>query len=562
MQTLKISSAFSAGRAYARRLPPLNPAVSEPAFYNERSDDLELGYDSSDDTDAPALTSDDATAPSSSHPPSPSLSPVEENAYVHIVSSSPLRDSLARLYPRRPMLEEKPGTREDAAAALLSLAFPRVGTSPHVNSFPTPPIQRPDSPTVITSSRTTTSALTSSLISTSLDSAPEKSVAPDHLLVHIDPTQEPGAVICDDVAPSPHGTPLRAFSPLPPSSPFSEDPNDTDEDTEDLRLSQSRPFSPPSRLSSPIFLDALDFGSEPSHHLKPLPPVTGASTAQRALPALLPPQVPTMSPLSSPPSSPFMMAVQFPENPVKRKSADAPVAPVPPRKKRRHTSPDEDEENIPVRTDAATFNVVQKERRRRNRSDGRQPQAAHGRKKHNKQTIYASNDAHDLSADSPSASSSDRSDVTCPHPSLLSLIVEAFALSRATSLGSSALYDSISAQYPALALSSASDSAEVPLSVTALEAVLMWGVARGMFDALRSSGDGLPPTFFYLPSADWDKERRDLYFALGGRGTRTVKRAYKQYYWKPVILPRSGGRVRRSTAEDEVKRGWDVDWEE
>ena len=167
----------------------------------------------------------------------------------------------------------------------------------------------------------------------------------------------------------------------------------------------------------------------------------------------------------------------------------------------------------------------------------------------------------------------ERSDQQCPHPALPSLIVEAFALSRATSLPATALYDAIRASYPALAGSSASTtrSAASPeeqgpptLTQENVEEVLLWGAARGIFELIPSSGDAIPPTFFYIPDADWNTERSGLHSALGGRVARAGKRAYKQYYWKPVVLPRGGGgrSSRRRDQEDEVRRGWEVDWEE
>jgi hypothetical protein len=633
MQALKIGSAYTSRRAFVRCALPAHPAAQESALDNEPYDEFRLDYDSTDDLEPePALTSDDATAPSSSHPPSPSLSPIGASMYVDVMSSSPTHDSFFGHYSRRTTLEEKPGIREDIAAALLSLALPRVGVSPHVNAVSAPPVHRPEP-----ASSTTATAEPPALSLGPTNRPPPKELSPcpcadpnsvvqsaaidlpvegnlsaenagkpdSHLaepltlVEYITPPANrlTSCTTCSrDVSLSDNSefdipaidaatchvpsSPPRAPSPLPPSSPFPEDPDDMEEDMhiEELRLPLSRVRTAPcvsgyimltsiSQLSSPLSRLSTEPRSSPLSVFMDLPEpsceleenFTPAESMTKAHPSLVPDQepthLPTMSPLSSPPSSPHLTAthVLARKNPSKRQRSEDPSTSSLCKRKRKSALPDTDEdvENVPVRADATGAapapTTAQAARRRRNHTGADKRQV---RSKNLKaHATDAIGDARVLPPDP--ALALERSDSGCPHPVLLGLIVEAFALSRATALGTTAIADAIRAAYPA-----------THHDPPAVDAVLAWATPRGLFEAMRSSGDGLPPTFFYLPAADWDRERADTYAALGGRGTRAVKRAYKQYYWKPVVLPRAGGRARRTTTDDEVKRGWDVDWEE
>lgn len=149
MQALRIGSLHRSPGSDDTYMRPVHPAYAarKPAANAEHADILDLEDELEDDYEPePALTSDDATAPSSSRAPSPSLSPVDENAYVDVVTSSPQRDSFLRSYARPATPVTKPDPRdEDVAAVLLSLSFPRVGPSPLVSSVP-PPLRRPESP--------------------------------------------------------------------------------------------------------------------------------------------------------------------------------------------------------------------------------------------------------------------------------------------------------------------------------------------------------------------------------------------------------------------------------
>jgi hypothetical protein len=126
---------------------------------------------------------------------------------------------------------------------------------------------------------------------------------------------------------------------------------------------------------------------------------------------------------------------------------------------------------------------------------------------------------------------------SCPHPALLGILVEAFALSRASSLPLSTL----TRTNPALA--------DYPHTV--ITSTLDWAVRSRILGCVRSSGEALPPSYFYDPATDPDRERGELLRCLMPRaGKRRETMKYKQYYWAPVVVGR--GRTRT----------WDVDWEE
>ena len=126
---------------------------------------------------------------------------------------------------------------------------------------------------------------------------------------------------------------------------------------------------------------------------------------------------------------------------------------------------------------------------------------------------------------------------SCPHPALLGILIEALALSRASSLPVSTL----TRTNPALA--------SYPDGL--VTSTLAWAVRSRILGCVRSSGEALPPSYFYDPAADPDRERGELLRCLMPRaGKRRETMKYKQYYWAPVVVGR--GRTRT----------WDVDWEE
>ncbi|KAH9957852.1 hypothetical protein BGW80DRAFT_1449671 [Lactifluus volemus] len=125
----------------------------------------------------------------------------------------------------------------------------------------------------------------------------------------------------------------------------------------------------------------------------------------------------------------------------------------------------------------------------------------------------------------------------CPHPALLGILLETLALSRASSLPLTALTRTT----PALATYPHAE----------LTSTLAWAVRARILGCVRSSGEALPPSYFYDPAADPDRERGELLQCLMPRaGKRRETMKYKQYYWAPVVVGR--GRTRT----------WDVDWEE
>jgi hypothetical protein len=137
----------------------------------------------------------------------------------------------------------------------------------------------------------------------------------------------------------------------------------------------------------------------------------------------------------------------------------------------------------------------------------------------------------------PNNSDDDDGDQPCPHPALLGTLIEALALSRASSLPLSTL----TRTNPALA--------EYPQAV--LTTTVAWAVRARILGCVRSSGEALPPSYFYDPATDPDRERGELLRCLMPRaGKRRETMKYKQYYWAPVVVGR--GRTRT----------WDVDWEE
>ncbi|KAI0293276.1 hypothetical protein BC826DRAFT_392003 [Russula brevipes] len=128
-------------------------------------------------------------------------------------------------------------------------------------------------------------------------------------------------------------------------------------------------------------------------------------------------------------------------------------------------------------------------------------------------------------------------DQPCPHPTLLGTLIEALALSRASSLPLATLTRTT----PALA--------DYPHAV--LTSTLAWAVRSRILGCVHSSGEALPPSYFYDPATDPDCERGELLRCLMPRaGKRRETMKYKQYYWAPVVVGR--GRTRT----------WDVDWDE
>ncbi|KAI9437561.1 hypothetical protein H4582DRAFT_283083 [Lactarius indigo] len=248
---------------------------------------------------------------------------------------------------------------------------------------------------------------------------------------------------------------------------------------------------------------------------------------------------PASSPLSSPPSSP---------SPEKQRRGIHASSPTPYSAGTKRLSPEEaDDRDVdadadivdpaPTSTSAAPARARSKRRRRDANADDK---PWRDRKK---QVLGPTlpRDSPTTTPSTPSSSPDSDSPEPCPHPALLGLLLETLALSRASSLTQSALERT----NPALAPSSSTSSSAV------LATTLRWAVCARVLGCVRSSGEALPPSYFYDPSMDPDRERGELLRCLMPRaGKRRETMKYKQYYWAPVVV----GRGRTGT--------WDVDWEE
>ena len=314
-------------------------------------------------------------------------------------------------------------------------------------------------------------------------------------------------------------------------------------DTTDSEYAAPSPF----RTASPALLTALDLTALDQDDPDPFqdPDLDEHHTTS---PASSP--HPASSPLSSPPSSPSpgQRGIHAPLSP-------APVPPALPRAAGTKRSSPEETDECDVETDAeadiaepaSTLAPARARSKRRRRDANADDKPWRDRKKQLStpphDTSSSSSSSSSSTPSSPPAASSPVSDAPepCPHPALLGLLLETLALSRASSLTQSALVRT----NPALAPSSSPDASAV------LATTLGWAVRARVLGCVRSSGEALPPSYFYDPTEDPDRERAELLRCLMPRaGKRRETMKYKQYYWAPVVVGR--GRTRT----------WDVDWEE
>ena len=265
---------------------------------------------------------------------------------------------------------------------------------------------------------------------------------------------------------------------------------------------------------------------------------------------------PTSSPLSSPPTSPSPEKLQ-------RRIQAPPLSPPPPPPSSslpcgagtKRPSPEEaDDRNIGADADIAepasattpsSAPPAHARSKRRRRDANADDKPWRDRKKHAPASTTPPRNSPSTSTSTtpptPSSADSDNTQEPCPHPALLGLLLETLALSRASSLTQSALVRT----NPLLAPSSSAESPAV------LATTLKWAVQARVLGCVRSSGEALPPSYFYDPTMDPDRERGELLRCLMPRaGKRRETMKYKQYYWAPVVVGR--GRTRT----------WDVDWEE
>ncbi|KAH9055425.1 hypothetical protein EDB87DRAFT_1579827 [Lactarius vividus] len=291
--------------------------------------------------------------------------------------------------------------------------------------------------------------------------------------------------------------------------------------------SESRATSPVPTALDPDPVPCLDHDLN-EHRTVPLSP-----SPQRSHPA--------SSPLSSPPSSPS------PEKHQRRTHASPSPPPAPCSAGTKRLSPEEagdrdadDDADIvdPASTTSAAPVRARSKRRRQDANADDKPWR--DRKKHahaplDAPTPLPTTTHHPAPPPDPDAPE------PCPHPALLGLLLETLALSRASSLTQSALVRT----NPDLAPTSSSTSSAM------LAMTLRWAVHARVLGCVRSSGEALPPSYFYDPTMDPDRERGELLRCLMPRaGKRRETMKYKQYYWAPVVVGR--GRTRT----------WDVDWEE
>lgn len=231
----------------------------------------------------------------------------------------------------------------------------------------------------------------------------------------------------------------------------------------------------------------------------------------------------------------------------------------------------------------------------------------------------------------------------CQNAELLGMLVEALALARASSMTKKALMREVEGRHPGARRMlhdedgldggrgrSRSVVTEAREEVkgekdggrVSVDGVLVWGLERGVFGAVESSGEvsysflsittmlyrhlacthvcmfvlliyisssplrlqSVPPSYFYIPTSDPDPDRAALLVSLMPRpNKRKETMKYKQYYWAPVTLPGGGSKGRGSgrgkgkdggggggggsgkgqvRTEERGGRVWEVDWEE
>ena len=235
--------------------------ISPPPKWLDSDDDLEH---------EPALISDDAlTVFSSSCSRAPSLAPLDaEDAHVDILSSpvqeafirpsAPSRAPLSRYNKSYPPNAKSPTTREDVAAALLSLrAQPRLGPSrPVLVQLPSP-TEDVEPPLPVRRSRVVSPSLRNLVLPRTPSPSPRR------------PLQMTSPVIDSEVVhgttPPAQRTPPRratpASSPLPPSSPFAEE---DDYESPELSRFHSVPCPCPKPKPAPLQVRSTIFFLSPA----------------------------------------------------------------------------------------------------------------------------------------------------------------------------------------------------------------------------------------------------------------------------------------------------------
>ncbi|KZT29085.1 hypothetical protein NEOLEDRAFT_1020320, partial [Neolentinus lepideus HHB14362 ss-1] len=116
------------------------------------------------------------------------------------------------------------------------------------------------------------------------------------------------------------------------------------------------------------------------------------------------------------------------------------------------------------------------------------------------------------------------------------LLIETFAMSRASSMPPFSLYKAAMQSRPALRVQLSKDE-----WIAKIETVLANARERcGVFERVESSGKDnsdrpLEAQWFYVPERDEDQERAELIRSMMPRlEKRKETRKYKQYYWQPL----------------------------
>jgi len=143
---------------------------------------------------------------------------------------------------------------------------------------------------------------------------------------------------------------------------------------------------------------------------------------------------------------------------------------------------------------------------------------------------------------------SDGTDSGSTDQDLVGIVVEALAMTRASSMDVESIRKIVVDTRPSLK----TEHTKEQLKQILLE-ILDSGAKDGFFGSVPSSGKDdngkhLPPRYFYVPEKDVDQERATLLKNMMPRaaGRRSESMKYKQYYWKPL------GKWSRWDAEDDL----------
>ncbi|KAA1472782.1 hypothetical protein DENSPDRAFT_839147 [Dentipellis sp. KUC8613] len=256
-----------------------------------------------------------------------------------------------------------------------------------------------------------------------------------------------------------------------------------------------------------------------------------------------------------------------------------------PKVKREHEDKEDADLSVRARDRKATPHAAQRKSRRpseKSRAEDRPKHVAKSKPKAKRKRVESSDeDDGDTQAGSIQTDAETNPDdgmPSEPEPPLLGIVIETLAFARASSWPAEVVWREVKAAYPGTfggsrEASTSSDYGDDDDDGgrARVESVLEWGVRRRVFGRIESSGESLPPSYFYLAALDPDRERGALLATLAPRpAKRAETMKYKQYYWRPVRMAvperRSGRSTRKkekTEADEEHKEHmWEVDWEE